>query len=196
MNLNYDVDFEWFYGLLILIIVYLINRKKIEMSTKIDKFILFTYYIYIISLISVVFFPIPLYLINETQKFTFSFFVNFIPFKTILIVIERNPIQLIGNFLLLLPLGIFYPLMRTNNVKFKRMFFTGFFISLIIETIQLLGSLAIGVPFRVFDIDDLIVNTIGCITGYCLLKISLPHIVKTNLNSQLIKLSKDLELAK
>lgn len=186
MNLNYDVDFELLYGLIILIFIYMFKRNKIKNNKKIDNFIFFSYYLYIISLISVVFFPIPLYLLNEDQEFPFTFFLNVIPFKTILIVLERNPIQLFGNILLLLPLGVILPILKKKLFGIRYILIVGFLTSLTIESIQLLMSLSIGVPFRVFDIDDLICNTFGAILGYIIIKHTIPYIQKVKFNSDII----------
>ncbi len=174
MNWNYSVDFEWFYGVIMLLILVIFNFKKLKNSILIDKFILITFYIYIIAVIAVVLFPIQLFLVNVKQTFPLSMYFNFIPFKTIQITLERNVVQPIGNFLLLLPLGIYIPLLKKSN-KLKQIFILGFLTTLTIECLQLLISLLLGVPDRIFDIDDMILNTAGAIAGYILCQITFPY---------------------
>ncbi|NMO80141.1 VanZ family protein [Niallia alba] len=185
MNWNYDVDFEWFYGAIIFLILAFINWKKIKKNLLVDKIVYLSIYIYIIALIAVVFFPIPLYYVNVAEEFPLSRYFNFTPFETVLSTLERTPIQPIGNFLLLLPIGVYYPILY-NKATFKNIFFLGIIVSLIIEIIQFIISIIIGVPFRIFDIDDLILNTFGAISGYFLFKLVWPFIKSSGLNSKFI----------
>ncbi len=73
--------------------------------------------------------------------------------------------NLLGNLVLLAPLGIFLPLLFRKFRKFSVILGTGFLVTLGIEVFQLLLS------FRVFDIDDLIINTIGVALGYGVFKL-------------------------
>ena len=61
--------------------------------------------------------------------------------------------ETIGNFVLFLPFGILYPLSK-ENATLRRTVLVGFLFSLVIEILQ---------PFfgRAFDINDLILNTLG-----------------------------------
>ena len=71
--------------------------------------------------------------------------------------------DIIGNFAMFIPTGIMTPLIYKNINSLKKVVLTGFLISLIIEIIQL--------PFavRASDVDDLILNTLGCLLGYGIL---------------------------
>jgi len=73
--------------------------------------------------------------------------------------------NLLGNLVLLAPMGIFLPILFRSCRKFAAVLTTGFLVTLSIEIFQLLLS------FRVFDIDDLIINTIGVALGYWLFKL-------------------------
>ncbi|MHB0987327.1 MAG: VanZ family protein [Bellilinea sp.] len=73
--------------------------------------------------------------------------------------------NLLGNLILLAPMGIFLPLLFRKSRKFTVVLATGFLVTLAIEVFQLL------LRFRVFDIDDLIINTIGVALGYGLFKL-------------------------
>lgn len=186
MNWNYNVDFEWFYGAIILLALILVNRKKLRESLLLDRLIYIAIYVYIIAIIAVVFFPIPLYLVTLAETFPLSRYFNFIPLKTVLTALERTPIQPVGNFLLLLPFGVFYPIIK-KQIMLKHVLFWGLIISVSIEIIQLILSVLIGVPFRIWDIDDLILNTLGASVGYVLFKIAWPYVKTSNINSELIK---------
>ncbi|MGE7094489.1 VanZ family protein [Lysinibacillus sp. NPDC048646] len=66
-----------------------------------------------------------------------------------------------GNILLFMPLGFSIPLRFKVN-KFWKVILLGFFISFLVEVIQLFTSI------RSFDVDDLILNTLGAIIGFVL----------------------------
>ena len=90
------------------------------------------------------------------------FRVNLIPFVNLLDYESKSDLLLniIGNFAMFIPTGIMTPLIYPRLKSFQKTVLTGAGISLAIELIQL--------PFavRASDVDDLILNTLGCITGY------------------------------
>ena len=90
------------------------------------------------------------------------FWINLVPFVNLLDYPTRGEILLniIGNSTMFIPTGIMTPLLYKHLASFKKTVCTGFLISLTIEIIQL--------PFavRCSDVDDLILNTLGCAAGY------------------------------
>ena len=71
------------------------------------------------------------------------------------------------NIIMLMPVGFF--LRALFHCSTKRVLLTGFCISLVFELIQLSGLFFIYPrPYRMFDVDDLIGNTFGAWTGYCI----------------------------
>ena len=70
--------------------------------------------------------------------------------------------NLAGNILVFAPLGILVPIIRRKKTGFFSIFFLTLFFSLFIETVQLFTKVG------VFDVDDLIMNTIGGVLGYIL----------------------------
>jgi glycopeptide antibiotics resistance protein len=70
--------------------------------------------------------------------------------------------QIIGNSVMLLPLGIFIPLLFPKFSGFFPVFFICLLVSVCIELMQLITS------YRSTDIDDVILNTAGAIVGYIL----------------------------
>jgi len=88
--------------------------------------------------------------------------VNLEPFKTIDIYQPWGK-QILGNFVMLLPLGIYLPLIYTRLRKafnFFAVLLICFLISVGIELLQLATS------YRSADIDDVILNTLGGGTGF------------------------------
>ena len=95
------------------------------------------------------------------------FWINLKPFVYLLDYPTKGEIliNIIGNSAMFIPTGIMVPLLYKNLNSFKKTLLTGFLISLSIEIIQL--------PFfgRCSDVDDLILNTLGCIAGYGILSL-------------------------
>lgn len=69
------------------------------------------------------------------------------------------------NYLLLLPLGYLLPLLFARVQSWCRILLSGFGVSLIIETAQLLFNRGW------FDADDLFLNAIGALTGWVLYRL-------------------------
>lgn len=68
-------------------------------------------------------------------------------------------LNLIGNILLFIPVGFFLPLLCLKTRHPLKVIFSGFFLSLLIETWQLFLS-------RGTDTTDLVLNTLGAVAGY------------------------------
>jgi glycopeptide antibiotics resistance protein len=73
--------------------------------------------------------------------------------------------QVIGNLVMLLPLGIYVPLLFPKLSGFFRVFIICLLVSISIELMQLITNV------RSTDIDDVILNTSGAIVGYGVYKI-------------------------
>lgn len=93
---------------------------------------------------------------------------NLIPFLEIkrflmyskLIGMKYVLINLLGNVFCFSPFGFYLPFRKRKFRKAWRICLTGFLVSFFIEVVQLVtrsGS---------FDVDDLILNTFGCMIGY------------------------------
>ena len=74
--------------------------------------------------------------------------------------------QLGGNLLLLVPLGFLLPLASPRFRQFRKTVAVAVMVSLGIEMLQLTISTVVGFPYRVFDVDDLILNTAGAAVGW------------------------------
>ena len=99
---------------------------------------------------------------------------NFVPFKTIITYLKAIsngsmnmdiPLKnLLGNFILFLPMGIYIPFLVKKINKVSVFFISMIILLLFIEVIQLVtrrGS---------FDIDDFILNMLGALIGFIIWK--------------------------
>ncbi|MCC9021704.1 VanZ family protein [Bacillus nakamurai] len=138
--------------------------------------LIFCLLVYFFNLISVTLFPLPVdaNLIKDMRYDSYIPFVsgnNFIPFY-FFVDVYREGLQYYvirsigGNLILLLPVGFLFPLLFEKLNNLKRILLTGFFISLFIELTQLSISMYIRSVYRSFDVDDLILNTLGTVLGY------------------------------
>jgi glycopeptide antibiotics resistance protein len=92
---------------------------------------------------------------------------NFVPFKTINFYLFLANINLsirienlVGNIVGFIPYGFILPLLSKSFLKLRAVILATFSLSLTFEVIQLLFE------FGSFDVDDLILNTLGGIVGY------------------------------
>lgn len=79
--------------------------------------------------------------------------------------LEGFIVNIFGNVLAFAPFGFCLPLVSPIDKSFFRILFWSFLFSLSIETIQLVYKIGI------FDVDDLLLNTIGGLVGYLLFQI-------------------------
>lgn len=86
--------------------------------------------------------------------------INLKPFSE-----EISTIGYVLNVFMFIPLGFLLAILW-DGYNLKKTVFTGFIFSFIIEFFQLFN-------FRASDIDDLIMNTLGCLIGYIIYKIFL-----------------------
>jgi glycopeptide antibiotics resistance protein len=90
---------------------------------------------------------------------------NFVPFRTLAIYLDNtgSPFwmgQLIGNLLLLLPLGLLGPIAIPAMNGWLRVFLVACLASLAIEAAQL------WIPNRMADVDDVLLNVSGALIGF------------------------------
>lgn len=71
-------------------------------------------------------------------------------------------INIIGNIIAFVPLGILLPVFSRKRLRFVSVLLLTFMFSLVIELIQLVSKVGS------FDVDDIILNTLGGIIGYLL----------------------------
>lgn len=161
------------------IIYYIRNKGRHEKKRIVISKILFGSYI--CALLSQTIFPrIDFGILSSTRMpyidvvygFDTNSTINIIPLKSLCEFfsslmegggnVENNEIaelNIIGNIILFVPMGLLLPVVDEKYKSMKQITFLSVIASLLIEIIQLF----IG---RSFDVDDIIVNTIGAIFGY------------------------------
>lgn len=73
--------------------------------------------------------------------------------------------QILGNAVLVAPLGFLLPFAFRRLENRKPAMVVAALVGSSVEIAQLLVSLAIGVPYRLFDVDDLWLNSLGAAIG-------------------------------
>lgn len=74
--------------------------------------------------------------------------------------------NLLGNVAGFVPFGMILPVINRNVRGFFFITFSGFALSLLVETVQLVTKLGC------FDVDDLVMNTLGAALGYMIFAVS------------------------
>ncbi len=144
--------------------------------------VVYSFILYLIAAYFLVILPLPskeevlLYTSPTTQLVPFTFIQNIIvntsvvwsqPATYLHLFREPNFYQAIYNVLLLLPFGVY--LKYYFNCSFKKTLLFSFLLSLFFEITQLTGLYFIYPRgYRLFDVDDLIINTLGGIIGYAI----------------------------
>ena len=93
---------------------------------------------------------------------------NLIPFREIKRYMKLGHIiggrlvflNLIGNVIGFMPFGFMLPMISNHFRKWYRVLLYGFFLTLLVESVQLFSGIGI------FDVDDIILNTLGALLGY------------------------------
>lgn len=129
---------------------------------------LYTFCLYFVCAYFVTWLPLPT---AETfaQLKPVSEFIQLVPFQSFLDIemetLLRDLAIILFNVALTMPLG--YYLRQFFHVSLKKAILAGFLVSLLYEVTQLTGLFFIYPrAYRIFDIDDLIINTLGAFLGY------------------------------
>lgn len=144
---------------------YYVRTKRINVrySTYIYIFALYFLCAYFMTM-----FPLP-----DPEDFAhmrpISELIQLVPFQSFMDIraesIVRDLAIIIFNVILTVPLGFFARFLF--GFDFKKTLLAGFLTSLFYEVTQLTGIFFIYPrPYRIFDVDDLIINTLGAVIGY------------------------------
>jgi glycopeptide antibiotics resistance protein len=101
-------------------------------------------------------------LTNGFRRANFTPFASFVYFYKIRYRFGYVIKNVIGNILGFIPLGFLLPVLFSSLRTARKAIWTVFLISLSFETLQLIFNLG------VFDVDDLLLNTVGGAVGYLL----------------------------
>ena len=148
---------------------------------KLRTLIVYSFILYMMTIYFLVILPLPD--ISEVVNNKFEY--NLIPFSFINDIIKETSFNImipstylkaltehciyvvIFNILMTVPFGMY--LRYYYKSSFKKVLFLSFFLSLFFELTQLTGLYFIyPKPYRLFDVDDLLLNTTGGVLGYFL----------------------------
>lgn len=162
------------------LILYGLNKKISKEKLFVGSII----YFISIFIIMLTIFPITIdkRIIQSDIELGYEPINNLVPFKTIYNEITSNGYnhiestiyQLCGNFIMLFPLGYLIPIMLNKKIDLKLIILIIFSITLSIESAQFIIGKFINYNYRSFDIDDIILNTLGGVLGYLMLKLTYP----------------------
>lgn len=155
-----------FIWILIRIFSFFLKKKHISYNLILNELLYFSFITYCSMVIGLTIFPL-----RFGSPIVDEIYLNLIPFSSSMyehIYIMPLFKNIIGNFLLLFPLGFYIPLLNnTKKISMKKILFTGLLTSCSIETIQLITNvLKVSGSTRITDINDIILNTLGIIVGY------------------------------
>lgn len=163
---------------IIITIPYMLNQySKYGSLPPIRVIIFYSFILYLLSSYFLVILPLPSY--NEVVNMD-NDFIQLIPLKSIYDVFTKSQggirfflshdlTQIVYNAILFIPFGIY--LRYFFRFDLKKVIKYSFIFSLFFELTQLSGLYFIYPrPYRLFDIDDLIINTLGGILGFYLTK--------------------------
>ena len=151
--------------------------KKINYYELKEEFIRFIFNVYIFGVISKVYFPLTIAWGEHVNYRPPVIILN--PIESLIMIFNKGGIDgftynILGNLLLLVPMGCFiYYYYRNKINNYKSIMAIPFLISLFIECSQLILSLLFPNVVRYFEVNDLLLNTIGGIMGYILARVIL-----------------------
>lgn len=138
-----------------------------------SRFILMAGFIlYVLMVIDITMMPLPV----TRDMPIYGGRVNLIPFAgiydTITSAISSKiaAINVLGNVLLFMPLGLFVPLLWPSKSSVRSMLTIGLSSSLTIEAAQFTIGVILGQQYRRVDVDDVLLNVLGAILGYFALR--------------------------
>ncbi|MDQ0351413.1 glycopeptide antibiotics resistance protein [Alkalibacillus filiformis] len=98
--------------------------------------------------------------------------INLVPFQNL----EINLKFMFLNVLLTIPFGFLLPLIA--QITMRKVLLWAFLLPLIIEATQLIVGISTGYRHRIFDINDFIMNGLGVLIGFIILKASIKVMFK------------------
>lgn len=157
--------------------------KKYGYINKFRIFILFSFLLFLIVAFYLVILPLPASTDIKSKMEADAQYYNVMPLTFVAdlmreadfdfripatyqnLLSERSFLQAAFNVLMLMPFGIF--LRYYFKCSFKKTVLLTFLLSLFFEVTQLTGLYGLyNAPYRLFDVDDLILNTLGGAFGY------------------------------
>ena len=154
------------FGVSIMFLVMIVGVYKKKQETFLQAFIQSTFLVYVFMVLTLTGYFLlfrevaaqgwwqkVLHRIYTKERINLQPFLMFKQFRI-------GSYQVIGNLIMLLPLGIYIPLLFPKLSTFFQVFLICLFVSMSIELMQLVTGV------RSTDIDDVILNTSGAVVGY------------------------------
>jgi|SRR5215207_1329300 len=153
-------------SLLALVITLIILWKQKKSFSY--HFFFSVFWVYLIGVVGVVVFPFHIPDDNPYTNITLQ--MNLVPFNfgscNLPILCLRNIYE---NILLTIPFG--FGISFISKIRPRNVYWLALVVGLVLEIIQLVISLIVHSAFRVVDINDVLLNTIGVLIGYGLFRI-------------------------
>lgn len=165
------IDQAWMHLVFLVLGTVILFRARRSGASLSSTLLQIAFAFYATRVVALTFFPIPfdgevLAFEREMSARGFGQSNNFVLFET---VRETPPrafnTQVLGNLVLLAPLGVFAPLLWLRFQLPRNAAALVIGTAVAIESAQLLASLALGFTFRSFDVDDLWLNSLGGLAG-------------------------------
>ncbi|WP_036082341.1 VanZ family protein [Listeria cornellensis] len=129
--------------------------------------------VYFVFLIKFIIFPFTIFNnLLDAGNYVITDYINIIPFNQLMGASTADWLQVFGNLVLLLPLGIYISVMKPG-IALGRMVCIGLLISILIESVQLFLDIIFIYPNHFMDITDIIFNVSGFILGYLISRTAL-----------------------
>lgn len=154
--------------LFVLIPVFVVILVKLKVNQRLTFFrvvgvALFLIYIY--CLLNLTWFPIEIFT-HSDGVYQLGLGKQYMISLSVLAMHEYSLYQLVGNLVMLLPLSIFVAYLWPDKLSdFKANMLFGLLIAFLIEMVQLIMNYFY-LGNRIFDINDLILNTVGYLVGF------------------------------
>lgn len=158
-------------GLIFYVIIYIYYYFS-KLKKQKNKLLKTMFFVYICSVLELTVFPMNLGSFELKKQSLYYSYGNLSPFIDLKLALTTNQRvfsvilkEIVLNGIMLIPFGIMYPLVSVKKATFIKTVLYGFLFSVAIETFQLFMTIFFS-NGRIFDITDIITNTIGVITGY------------------------------
>lgn len=144
-------------------------RRRAAVGTVVLQLVVLAH---LTAVVAVAFFPFPIQSeLIQSRREVQGVEVNLIPLTSLIHAIATGSTpsvidQSVGNVVILMPVGIYLPLLARRARGVTRVVLVGLALSLAIELGQLAISTLLGYTYKIADIDDVILNTAGVAVGY------------------------------
>jgi glycopeptide antibiotics resistance protein len=185
----------------------IVQYRKYSYVNKFRSFILYSLLLYLISAYYLVILPLPTSHLNCVARESITNYMQLTPFAFITNILKETPItwnqpmsfvllltgraflQVLFNVFLTIPFGVYlrYYFRRRLGITIL----LSFALSLFFEITQLTGLYGFyKCPYRLFDVDDLMLNTFGGMIGYWIAPIFAAFLPRTDKLDEHIELDK------